>query len=86
MSNLIKIFARREPTIDSVAVAHGMKDKCDVVFYRDAEATQKIARWTWHQSPPRRGRAEVTLNCWTWALAWLPDVPRKSSSGILAGA
>ncbi|MGF6440496.1 hypothetical protein [Paraburkholderia youngii] len=73
MSRLIKIFARREPTVDAVAIERGVKGKRDVVFYRDADATNRIARWSWYLSPPRHGRRTVTLNCWLWAVEWLPD-------------
>ena len=86
MSGLIKIFARREPTVDPVAIQHGLKQKRDVVFYRDAAATDRFVRWSWYKSPPRRARRTVTLNCWLWAVEWLPDAsPVIATHSLAAG-
>ena len=69
---LLTVFARREPTTDSVALAHGVKRKKDTVFYRDAACTQTMARKPWYQSGhPRRNSREVTLNCCRWQIQWV---------------
>ena len=70
---LITLYARKEPTADSVSRAHGLGDKQDVVLYADKECTRQKARWPWHLSncPTRRNKF-VTLNCWRWKLEWLP--------------
>jgi hypothetical protein len=68
---LLTVFARREPTTDPVALAHGCARKNDTVFYSDALCTQAMARKPWYQSGhPRRNSREVTLNCWRWQLQW----------------
>lgn len=69
---LLAVFARKEPTSDAVAIAAGVRDKRDTVFYRDALCTQVFARKPWYQSGhPRRNTRTVTLNCWPWNLQWV---------------
>ncbi|KVP75341.1 hypothetical protein WJ96_06155 [Burkholderia ubonensis] len=69
--SLLTVFARREPTVDPVALAHGCADKKDTVFYRDAQCTDVMARKPWHQSGhPRKNSTAVTLNCFRWKLQW----------------
>lgn len=81
---LITIFARKEPTVDQVALNHGVKDKNDVVFYKDEACTQFYCRWSWFNSPPRTNRKTVTLNCYNWALKWLPAVPHPKTASVAA--
>lgn len=69
--SLLTVFARREPTVDSVAHALGCADKKDTVFYRDAQCTDFVARMPWHQSGrPRKNSKTVMLNCFRWNLQW----------------
>lgn len=76
MSNgLITIFARKEPTEDSIAKQyaskHALKNMKDVVFYRDAKLSIPFARWSWFNNPPRKGTQKVTLKCWNWSVEWI---------------
>lgn len=69
---LLTVFARREPTTDAVALAHGAKDKRDTVFYRDALCTEVMARKPWyHSGHPRRNSRNVMLNCYHWEIQWV---------------
>jgi len=69
---LLKVFTRREPTTDQVALAHGCRDKKDTVFYRDALCTEPMARLPWHLSGhPRRNSKTVMLNCYRWQVQWV---------------
>lgn len=69
---MLTLYARKEPTQDSVAKALGLKGKQDTVFYRDRACTQVMARKPWHQSgQPRRNSKRVTLNCYNWNLEWV---------------
>lgn len=71
---LITVYARKEPTTDSVSIAHGQGDRLDTVIYQDRTCTQRKARFGWFQSSnPRRGQKTVTINRWRWAVEWLPD-------------
>lgn len=70
----LTLYARREPTTDTVLRRHAPRSKrCDVVFYTDAACTRVYARWVWHYSPPTRRRQSVSLNCYRWRLVWLPN-------------
>lgn len=70
--NLLTLYAKKEPTTDSVSVAFGLKKKLDTVIYKDRACTETYARWPWHYSScPRRGQKRVTLNCWRWNLEWV---------------
>lgn len=72
MMQLLKVYARRELTVDPVALAHGCRQKKDTVFYRDEACTDVMARKPWHQSGhPRKNSKVVTLNCWNWQLQWV---------------
>ena len=72
MSQLLTLFARKEPTRDRIDIDRGMGHRQDTVLYRDAACTTPMARWPWHYtSCPRRGQKRVTLNCCNWALAWV---------------
>lgn len=69
---MLTVYARREPTVDPVAKAHGCSHKKDTVFYRDAECKDVMARKPWHQSGhPRKNSRQVTLNCYRWQLSWI---------------
>lgn len=69
--SLLKMFVRREPTVDSVALANGVRNKKDTVFYRDAKCTEVVARMPWYQSGhPRKNSRTVMLNCFRWQLQW----------------
>lgn len=67
----LTLFARREPTTDTVAIAHGMAHRKDVVVYADKDCTQLRGRFPWYYSGlPRRNSRSVMLNCYRWALQW----------------
>lgn len=83
MTTLLTLYARKEPTRDELSKRFKL-DKQDVVFYKDEACTQFVGRWTWDRSPPRRNRTTVVLNCFKWALKWLPDSPKATSA--FAGA
>lgn len=68
----LTLFARKEPTADTVSIQHGLPHKKDTVLYRDASCTDVVARWPWHYSNcPRRGQKQAMLNCFKWNLAWV---------------
>ncbi len=72
---LITVYARREPTLDSIAINHGVKGKFDVVVYEDAECTKPKGRWSWYYTnKPTRRNKTVMLNCFLWKLVWLNDL------------
>lgn len=69
---LITLFAREEPTCDPVVRDYGPRGAKDTVFYTDEACTKVYARWSWAvRCRPVRRRA-VTLNCYRWALSWVP--------------
>lgn len=69
---LITLYARKEPTTDQVALAHGQVHRTDTVLYEDEACQKPKARFTWFGSTsPRRGQKRVTLNCWQWKLQWV---------------
>lgn len=73
------VYCRREPTTDSVALAHVPAAQLkrpqyrDWVFYHDADCTRLYCRTPWYhnKSGPRRSRKTVTLNCLTYRLVWV---------------
>ena len=70
--NLLTLFAKKEPTSDSVSISRGLSSRKDTVLYRDKECTELAARWPWYYSScPRRSQRRVTLNCYRWNLLWL---------------
>lgn len=75
---LIRVFARYEPTTDPVAKANlcraDLARARDVAIYRDAAATQGFARFNCGSKRPTRRTSVVTLNCWNWALHWIPNL------------
>lgn len=72
MIQLLTLYARKEPTRDSVSIAHGLGSRKDTVLYRDALCTQRAAVFGWFQSScPRRWQKFVTFNCCHWRLQWV---------------
>lgn len=78
---MLTVYARKEPTTDHFAVANKLQRK-DVVFYNDAACTKRFCHWPWHQSPPRRNRKTVTLNCNIWAIEWVADAESTASIAV----
>jgi hypothetical protein len=71
--NLITLFARREPTTDDVVKRYAPNAKrFDVVLYSDRELTQRVAVFSWFGTPPRTGQKSTMLNCFRYALTWMP--------------
>lgn len=74
--NLLTLYARREPTRCTLLQQHGLGRMHDTVVYADQECTQPKARFApLIGNPPRRGQKRITLNCFRWALSWMPDLP-----------
>lgn len=70
--DLITLFARKEPTVDPVSIAHGLAHKQDTVLYQDRECTRRYAIWNWaYSNCPRRKQRTVMLNCYRWKLEWI---------------
>lgn len=67
----LTLFAKKQPTTDSVSQQLGLAEKQDTVIYRDRNCTKVAARWPWYLSNcPRRSQKTVMLNCYRWNLAW----------------
>ena len=81
---LIRVFARYEPTNDPIANANlcraDLARALDVAIYRDAAATQRMARFNSDRKRPNRRTKFVTLNCWNWAIHWLPSVKQRAQA------
>jgi len=70
---MLTLYARKEPTVDTVSRSLGQTRKQDVVIYRDKACTERVARWPWFFSGrPRRNSKTVVVNCWRFALEWVP--------------
>ena len=79
---LPEIYARRERTLDEMLLREAKTTKesfsldwqkyQDVVFYRDKECTQFVAREPWHRKskPTRRNKYQV-INCARYRLVWV---------------
>ena len=72
------LYLRREPTTDPLMLeryAHlPAQGKLDVVAYKDAACSKRVARWPWHiKSRPDRRFKRITLNCVSRPVVWLPD-------------
>lgn len=82
---VLQLYARKEPTRDTVSIEHGLENKMDTVIYGDAECTDLRARWPWHLSDcPRRSiDNSIMFNCWKWDLKWLPDLELTPESSNL---
>lgn len=90
---LIRVFARYEPTTDPIAKANlcraDLARALDVAIYRDAAATQRMARFNSDRKRPNRRNKVVTLNCWKWAIEWMPSLLQSAGcqqAGKLMGA
>jgi len=71
---LITVYAKREPTTDSVLKMYGGKSNgvYDVVVYKDKQCSNVFARIPWHYtSKPTRRNKYITLNCYKWRLEWV---------------
>lgn len=68
------LYARREPTTDSFAIAIGVKGKKDLVLYEDKNCTKPASRYPWGYSRPTRAQKRVNHNCFPHNLEWLPDL------------
>jgi hypothetical protein len=67
----ITLYARKEPTTDAVAIAHGEADRQDVCLYGDKGCTDLKARWAWHVSGiPTKRNKRITYNCFTYNIEW----------------
>lgn len=81
---LLPLYLRREVTTDYAlhdmcrAMKRPIPLKLDVVAYAspaDVRAKQPKARWGWHSlAKPTRRNKRVTVNCYQWAVVWLPDL------------
>ncbi len=73
----LTIFARIEPTCDAIVQRYAEQPDrwCDIVFYRDANATQPYARSCARLCVRQRQAQVVTLNCFSWRVVWLLDTP-----------
>lgn len=72
MTELLTLYARREPTTDSVVLSLGLKNRFDVALYRDVACTQLAARYRCDMSSkPTKRQNTVMLNCWRWRLQWV---------------
>lgn len=85
-NGLTPVYARREPTTDSTSLALGITGKFDVVVYRDEACTEQFARFSWYlTNRPTRAYRKVMLNCWYWALFWMPDLCDEQKKPAEAG-
>ena len=79
MSELITLYARREPTTDATILRYAPNaKKYDVCIYSDKECKTFKARFVWH-GVPRKTRKTVMLNCWKYALEWLPEASEAAA-------
>ena len=68
----IVVYARKEPTTDSVAIQHSCANEKDVQVYHDKECTRPYARFPWYYSNiPTRRNKYVTLDCFRYKLEWV---------------
>ena len=84
--NSMTIYLRHESTTDPLKRSSAEREKtdypsrvvrpwlrCDVVYYKDREATQQLARNPWSDAPTKQNRW-VTFNCQRYAVEWLPEL------------
>ncbi len=72
-----------DPTLsDQEMLSKGLFGKLDVAIYRDEAMTLPFARFCWDRSnKPKLNQKRVTLNCYEWAIQWMPDhLPRQWDS------
>jgi hypothetical protein len=81
------VYLRREQTTDSVllnhlpTLPHVKLDRpywMDVQAYSDPSGENPIGRWPWHYTKPTRRNRWTMLNCFRYAVVWIPD---KAVSG-----
>ena len=79
-TSLLTLYARREPSADSVLLKYAPNAKrFDVVLYTDHKATQPKARFMWFSADNlRSSRKTVMLNCYRWRMVWLPKVQAQA--------
>lgn len=80
MTNLITLYARREPTTDTVCKQYLppklLKAATDIQLYYDPDCTRPAVRYRYGMRRPTRSSRTVVHNCNRYALEWLP--PRVS--------
>jgi hypothetical protein len=70
----MKLYLRKEPTIDTVWLTYGDKGKrYDVCAYLRKHDLKPLARWSWEHQPKKNCKS-VMLNCYRWPVVWLPDL------------
>ncbi|HJP90866.1 MAG TPA: hypothetical protein VJ875_02860 [Pyrinomonadaceae bacterium] len=74
--SLPTLYARREPTNDTVAIqyldAKTLASCNDVIIYHDPDCSRFYANFPWfYNSKPDRRNRYVTLNCFRYRLVWL---------------
>lgn len=81
---LLPVYARHEPSTDKVLRKYAPNaKKSDVVVYRDAGCKRMFCRFPWYFSnKPTRRRKTVMLNCFYWALNWVPDVAPAADCAV----
>jgi hypothetical protein len=78
---LLTLYLRREPTVDSAWLQYGDgRPRWDVRYYGDPKCQnlKGICPW-YYSSKPRRGCRTTVLNCYRWAVVWLPDAPATTN-------
>ena len=71
------VYARHEPTNDSVAIKHldakTLATCKDVIIYHDRKCHRFYANFPWfyNQSKPDRRNRYVTVNCFRYKLVWV---------------
>jgi hypothetical protein len=71
------VYARHEPTDDSVAIQHldaKTLAMCkDVIIYHDRKCRRFYANFPWFYNPskPTRRNRYVTINCFRYRLVWV---------------
>jgi hypothetical protein len=72
-TELLTVYARKEPTTDVTTLKYDLKQKhFDVQIYKDEKATVPYARFPWHyKSIPTKRNKTITVNCFKWKLEWI---------------
>ena len=74
---LLTLYLRREPTTDLILAGTPIVTRFDVAAYvsRDTKNIVPKTRWRWDMaSKPTRRNKRVRVNCFQWAVVWLPDL------------
>ena len=76
----ISIYARREPTTDSIWLMYhepGSKRPWDVQVYRNSHPFKEFEygrfMW-WMKNKPKRSQKYVFVNCFRFRIFWMPDL------------